>query len=85
MSLAVQRGEWSMNRISTLRSGKGIKQTALAEALGWSQSRLSNYESETRLPGLSECRAITNALNKMGVVCDLDDVFPPDLDLSKVA
>ncbi|MGS0737989.1 helix-turn-helix domain-containing protein [Pseudomonas sp. GG8] len=65
-----------MNRISALRIDGNIKQTALADELGWSQSRLSNYESGTRTPGLSESRAITAALNRQGVICVLDDVFP---------
>lgn len=74
-----------MNRISALRNRSGIKQTALAGALGWSQSRLSNYESGTRIPGLYECRAITVALNKLGTTCTLDDVFPPEHDVPEAA
>lgn len=68
-----------MNRISQLRTDANVSQTALAEALGWSQGRLSNYESGRRVPSLTDSRAITGALNKLGVVCSLDDVFPPEL------
>ncbi|UVM65300.1 helix-turn-helix domain-containing protein [Pseudomonas sp. B21-009] len=67
-----------MNRISQLRTEGRISQVALAEALGWSQGRISNYESGRRVPGLSDSRAIVVALNSLGVVCSLDDVFPPD-------
>ncbi|WOE81571.1 helix-turn-helix transcriptional regulator [Pseudomonas protegens] len=74
-----------MNKISTLRGSGRIRQTALAEVLMWSQSRLSNYESGARVPGLSECRAITAALNQLGVACTLDDVFPPELDVPRAA
>lgn len=65
-----------MNRISELR-GKVVSQTDLAVALGWSQGRLSNYESGRRIPSLADSRAITGALNALGVSCSLDDVFPP--------
>ncbi|WDG75498.1 helix-turn-helix transcriptional regulator [Pseudomonas chlororaphis] len=68
-----------MNRIAHLRKGANIKQRDLFELLGWTQARLSNYESGHRTPGLSECRAITAALNHLGAACSLDDVFPPDV------
>lgn len=65
-----------MNRISELRASASISQAALAEALGWSQGRISNYESGRRIPSLADSRAITAALNAVGVKCALDDVFP---------
>ncbi|MBP5054949.1 helix-turn-helix transcriptional regulator [Pseudomonas chlororaphis] len=74
-----------MNHIASLRKGAGIKQTDLRQVLGWTQARLSNYESGHRTPGLSECRAITAALNRLGAKCTLDDVFPPDVDLQQAA
>jgi putative transcriptional regulator len=74
-----------MNRIACLRKEAQIKQRDLGELLGWTQARLSNYESGHRMPGLSECRAITSALNQLGAVCSLDEVFPPELETSKAA
>jgi putative transcriptional regulator len=74
-----------MNRIACLRKEAQIKQRDLGELLGWTQTRLSNYESGHRMPGLSECRAITSALNQLGAACSLDDVFPPELQTSKAA
>lgn len=74
-----------MNRIACLRKEAQIKQRDLGELLGWTQARLSNYESGHRMPGLSECRAITAALNQLGAVCSLDDVFPPEREISKAA
>ena len=65
-----------MNRISELRGKAKISQIALADELGWSQGRLSNYESGRRVPSLADSRAITAALNKLGANCTLDDVFP---------
>jgi putative transcriptional regulator len=66
-----------MNRIAYLRKGAQIKQRDLGEILGWTQARLSNYESGHRTPGLNECRAITAALNQLGAICTLDEVFLP--------
>lgn len=65
-----------MNRISELRASGSISQAALADVLGWSQGRISNYESGRRVPSLADSRAITAALNAVGVECGLDDVFP---------
>lgn len=69
-----------MNRISELRGKAKISQITLADLLGWSQGRLSNYESGRRVPSLADSRAITSALNKLGASCTLDDVFPVDGD-----
>lgn len=66
-----------MNRIAQTRAKGRISQVALAEALGWSQGRLSNYESDRRVPSLEASRAIVGQLNLLGVKCALDDVFPP--------
>lgn len=73
-----------MNRIAELRSGAAspISQSALALALGWSQGRLSNYEAGRRIPTLKDSRAITVALNRLGVDCQLDDVFPPEQEVA---
>jgi len=50
-------------RIKRLRNAKGISQKVLAEACGWeSQSRIGNYESDTRIPALSDLRLLAPAL-----------------------
>lgn len=74
-----------MNCIAVHRERAGIKQRDLVAALGWTQTRLSNYEAGRRLPGLAECRAIISALNKLGALCSLDDVFPPEPDVPQAA
>ncbi len=66
-----------MNRIAEYREIAGVKQRELVTALGWTQTRVSNYEAGRRTPGLAECRAIIVALNKLGATCSLDEVFPP--------
>ncbi|MFU6376395.1 helix-turn-helix domain-containing protein [Metapseudomonas otitidis] len=70
-----------MNRIRETREGAKISQAALYKKLGWKQSRLANYESGKRTPGLNEAREIVSALEALGAVCDLDQVFPqPNAD-----
>lgn len=67
-----------MNQIRAIREGAGITQAALRRQLGWNQSRLANYESGLRAPGLQEARQIVHALNDLGANCALDDAFPPE-------
>ncbi|MDD9245271.1 helix-turn-helix transcriptional regulator [Enterobacter soli] len=67
-----------MNQISKYRKIGGLSQQALAQQVGWGQSRLANYEVNARTPSLSDSRLIVTALNRLGVVCCLDDVFPPE-------
>ncbi len=66
-----------MNRIAEIRERDQIKQGDLAKELGWQRSRLSNYENKRRQPSLADSRAIVAALNRLGVRCTLDQVFPP--------
>jgi putative transcriptional regulator len=74
-----------MNLIAEHREKAGIKQKELVIALGWTQARISNYEAGRRIAGLTECRAIVRALNKLGAPCSLDDVFPPEMEESQAA
>jgi len=66
-----------MNQVRTIRERAGVTQAALRRQLGWNQSRLANYESGLRNPGLQEARLIVDALNVLGAACALDDAFPP--------
>ncbi|AHE70418.1 helix-turn-helix transcriptional regulator [Enterobacter ludwigii] len=66
-----------MNNISKERVALKLTQEALANRLGWRQSRLSNYENGIRKPGLGDCRRIVEALNLFGGDCTLDSIFPP--------
>lgn len=65
-----------MQKINTFRRKKGITQKDLAEALGWSVRRISNYEQGIRTPNIKDCQQIVKGLNQLGVKCGLDDVFP---------
>ncbi|RMR06607.1 helix-turn-helix transcriptional regulator [Pseudomonas syringae group genomosp. 7] len=67
-----------MNQVRVIRDHAGITQADLRRSLGWNQSRLANYESGLRCPGLSEARQIVAALNSLGAECELDDAFPPE-------
>lgn len=66
-----------MNLIAEKRKEAGVSQASLAQKLGWSQSRIANYETCKRTPSLSASRLIVSALNEMGLNCTLDAVFPP--------
>jgi putative transcriptional regulator len=66
-----------MNQVRAIRKNAGITQADLRRALGWTQSRLANYESGFRRPGLHQARQIVSALNLLGAQCELNDVFPP--------
>ena len=54
------------NRISEIRRAAKVSQLVLADELGWSQGRWSNYESGRRVPGLAESRAIVGCF--LGIV-----------------
>lgn len=66
-----------MNQVRAIRKKAGISQALLRRSLGWTQSRLANYESGFRRPGLIEARQIVFALNLLGAQCELDEAFPP--------
>ena len=66
-----------MNQVRVIRKKARVTHALLRRTLGWTQSRLANYESGFRRPGLSEARQIVAALNRLGARCELDDVFPP--------
>lgn len=65
-----------MNRIREIREKAEISQASLHRSLGWRQSRIANYESGKRTPGLNEARDIVAALNALGARCTLGEVFP---------
>lgn len=69
-----------MNRIREVREAAGVTQSVLYRQLGWKQPRLANYEAGIRTPSLGDARAIVAALNALGVVGDLVDVFPPETE-----
>lgn len=50
-------------RIKRFRAAAGLSQAQLAEACGWkSQSRVGNYEKDTREPSLADIEAMAEAL-----------------------
>jgi len=65
-----------MNRIKWVRQRQGVTQADLARQLGWSQSRIANYEAGVRSPGLEDARRLVDALNSLGVSTSLDEAFP---------
>lgn len=74
-----------MNNLKNLRNQCRLTLADLASRAGFaSPSRVSNYESGLRNPGLEDCRSLTRALadagalNERGEPVTLDDVFPPE-------
>jgi putative transcriptional regulator len=67
------------NRIKQFREDAGLAQSALAEAVGWKQSRWSNYERAERLPDVNDAREIVRAFQHMGITLTLDDLFPANI------
>ena len=68
-----------MNLIAHYRRKAKSSQADLAHKLGWIKSRLGNYETGYRSPGIDEARAIAVALSEMlGEPVTLDDLFPTD-------
>ena len=49
-------------RLKRIRKASGLSQAALAEACGWSQSRVGNYEAGTREPSLADIALMAAAL-----------------------
>lgn len=64
------------NLIKQHREAAGLKQGALAAAVGWNQSRWSNYERTERTPDVDDAREIVRAFHHLGVSVTLDDLFP---------
>ncbi|NBI40190.1 helix-turn-helix domain-containing protein [[Haemophilus] felis] len=65
-----------MNNLAKARETIGITQSQLGKMVGFRQSRIANYELNTRKPSLNDARRIVKALNELGANVSLDDVFP---------
>ncbi|CAI1138861.1 MULTISPECIES: helix-turn-helix domain-containing protein [Serratia] len=74
-----------MNNIAEQRNKLGITQSQLASACNMGKSRIANYEIGIRTPGLQDCRVIVSALNNLGAKCLLDEVFPPEKNITAPA
>ncbi|MCY1292458.1 helix-turn-helix protein [compost metagenome] len=67
-----------MSALRNLRKAGGVTQRELAEKVGLTQAAIGHYETGRRHPGLSEARKLVAALNDMGILCTLEEAFPPD-------
>lgn len=67
-----------MNNIAANRKKAGLSQSRLCKKLGWTQSRLGNYERGIRVPGLAECRLLVDAFASFDHQVTLDELFPPE-------
>jgi len=64
------------NNLKKFREKAGLSQPALGASIGASSSCVSNYETGLRRPSLTSAQLTRDALNKHGVKCDVDDLFP---------
>lgn len=70
-----------MNNIAKFREQAGLTKTQLATKLGYKYaSRIANYESDIRVPSISDVQSIVRTFNDLGVKCTIDDLFPPQQD-----
>lgn len=67
-----------MNNIKVLRERAGKTQSDLATELGITQGAVAHYEKSRRIPRLDACRKIASVINRWGVNCSINDVFPPE-------
>ncbi|WP_223533460.1 MULTISPECIES: XRE family transcriptional regulator [unclassified Pseudomonas] len=69
-------------RIKRARKKAGMSQAQLAEACGWSQSRVGNYEAGTREPSLADIESMAKTLrvDKSELLLDMQpEVARPDV------
>ncbi|QJU39036.1 helix-turn-helix transcriptional regulator [Serratia marcescens] len=72
-----------MNNLREVREAASVSQTALAEMVGCSQGAIGHYEAGRRTPSLMMCRELVKALNTFGANVQVDDLFPPNSELTK--
>jgi putative transcriptional regulator len=66
-----------MSNLAVYRKKAGYSQKALAQASGLSQPMIWLLERGSSQTSLDNARAIVAAINEVGVICSMDDVFPP--------
>lgn len=67
------------SRIAHYRKQKGLSQQALANECGWeSQSRIGNYERDTREPSFEDLRRIAKALE-----VSVNDLFGSTMQIAE--
>ncbi|WP_353844110.1 helix-turn-helix transcriptional regulator [Alteromonas sp. AO-Serp] len=73
-----------MNNLKQYREEANLTCNDLAALCNWKRgSRVSNYEQGIRIPTLDDCRKLVFAINRQGVYCTLDMVFPPRKDIQQ--
>lgn len=65
-----------MSNLKSIRSKLKITQRQLAHEIGHTASSVGHYESGRRIPDITTCHLIVNALNSRGVIFKIEDVFP---------
>ena len=65
-----------MNRLAEFRKAANLTQAEAASLVNKTQGAFGHYESGLRKPSLRTAQEIIKVLNKCGVACSIDDVFP---------
>ena len=66
------------NQIEVQRIKAGLTQRALGRPLGWTQTRISNYERGRRTPDVDDARWLVFAFSSHNIKLTLDQLFPID-------
>ncbi|MFD1260514.1 helix-turn-helix transcriptional regulator [Entomomonas asaccharolytica] len=67
-----------MSPLTKYRKLLMLSQKTFGHKAGFCQSTISHYEKRKRTPSIPDARKIITTLNKLGIDCCFDDVFPPD-------
>lgn len=65
-----------MNKISEYRTKNKISQKQLGAEIGVGASTIGNYEADIRTANTKMAWKIIDALNRLGVNCTFEEVFP---------
>lgn len=76
----------NMAALADFRKLAGLTQGELADLAGLTQGAITHLESgRTRSPEIATLRKIAAALAAKGIVCSVDDIFPPEPDQEQAA
>lgn len=65
-----------MNNLRKYRAKTQLSQSALAVQVGVSQPMVASLEQNKKNPSLVTAQRVVTALNRNGVACTIQDVFP---------
>ncbi|MBE2898108.1 helix-turn-helix transcriptional regulator [Pasteurellaceae bacterium 20609_3] len=66
-----------MSNLAQIRKKAGLTQYQIADALGWNQPRIANYEKGIRTPSVNDCHKLVSFFANHGVKTSINELFPP--------